>query len=95
MGYGAYTRDWGRARHAADTRFFVLESTLDIRLHWATHLWQAFLANFYDTNLEYRANRKLSLTGYFGYMQGLGSIEVIYPGDKNGSYGYGELRYRF
>jgi len=28
-------------------------------------------------------------------MQGLGSIEVIYPGDKNGSYAYGELLYRF
>jgi len=53
------------------------------------------LANFYDTNIEYRVNRKLTLTGYFGYMQGLGSIELIYPRDKNGSYGYGELLYRF
>jgi hypothetical protein len=53
------------------------------------------LANFYDTNVEYRANRKLTLTGYFGYMQGLGAIEVIYPDDKNGRYGYGEILYRF
>jgi len=53
------------------------------------------LANFYDTNFEFRANRKMTLTGYFGYMQGLGSIELIYPSDKNGSYGYGELLYRF
>jgi len=53
------------------------------------------LANFYDTNVEYRVNRKLTLTGYFGYMQGLGSIELIYPRNKNGSYGYEELLYRF
>jgi hypothetical protein len=53
------------------------------------------LANFYDTNVEFRANRKLTLTGYFGYMQGLSAIALIYPRDKNGSYTFGELLYRF
>jgi len=53
------------------------------------------LANFYDTNFEYRAHRKLTLTAYFGYMQGLASIELIYPKNKNGSYGYLESLFRF
>ena len=53
------------------------------------------LANFYDTNVDFRVNRKLTLTGYFGFMQGLASIDVIYPKDKNGSYGYLEMLYRF
>jgi hypothetical protein len=53
------------------------------------------LANLYDTNLEYRVNRKLTLTGYLGYMQGLASIELIYPKNKNGRFGFLELLCRF
>ena len=53
------------------------------------------LANFYDTNFEYRANRKLTVTAYLGYMQGLAAVEVIYPQDKDGRFGCLELLYRF
>jgi hypothetical protein len=53
------------------------------------------LANFYDTNFEYRANRKVTATAYIGYMQGLAAIEVIYPKNKDGRFGCLELLYRF
>ena len=53
------------------------------------------LANFYDVNFEFRANRKLTLTPYFGYMQGLAAMEAIYPVDKDGRFGFLELLYRF
>jgi hypothetical protein len=53
------------------------------------------LANFYDTNLEYRTNRHVTLTAYFGYMQGLAAMEFIYPSDKNGRFGFLEALIRF
>jgi hypothetical protein len=53
------------------------------------------LGNLYDTSLEYRPNRKLILTGYFGYTQGLADIKQIYPQGKDGRFGYLELLYRF
>ncbi|HLH31494.1 MAG TPA: alginate export family protein, partial [Terriglobia bacterium] len=53
------------------------------------------LANLYDTSVEYRPNRKLTLTGYFGYAQGLSVMEHIYPKGKDGNFGYAELLYRF
>jgi hypothetical protein len=53
------------------------------------------LANLYDTNFEYRASRKITLTAYFGYMQGLAAMEVIYPEDKNGRFGFLESLFRF
>ncbi len=53
------------------------------------------LGNLYDTSLEYRPNRKLILTGYIGYTQGLAAIEQIYPQGKDGRFGYLELLYRF
>ncbi len=52
------------------------------------------LANLYDANLEYRMNRKLTLTGYFGYMQGLAAIGHIYPLGKSGQLGYWEFLWR-
>jgi hypothetical protein len=53
------------------------------------------LGNLYDTSLEYRPNRKLILTGYIGYTQGLAAIKQIYPKGKDGRFGYLELLYRF
>jgi hypothetical protein len=53
------------------------------------------LGNLYDTSLEYRMNRNLTLTGYFGYSQGLAAMEQIYPQGKNARFGYLEGLYRF
>jgi hypothetical protein len=53
------------------------------------------LANLYDTSVEYRSNSKLTLTGYFGYAQGRGVMQQIYPKVKNGNLGYIEVLYRF
>jgi hypothetical protein len=53
------------------------------------------LGNLYDTNLEYRMNRRVTLTAYAGYTQGLAVMEEIYPRGKNGEFGYLELLYRF
>ena len=53
------------------------------------------LANLYDTSLEYRANRWTTLTGYFGYAQGLAAMEQIYPAGKNAEFGYVEAMFKF
>jgi hypothetical protein len=53
------------------------------------------LGNLYDTSLEYRPARKVTLTAYFGYTQGLASMEKIYTEDKDGRFGYLEFLYRF
>ena len=53
------------------------------------------LGNLYDTSVEYRMSRKVMLTEYFGYTQGLSAIEEIYPKGKGGEFGYVELMYRF
>jgi hypothetical protein len=53
------------------------------------------LANLYDTSVEYRPNSKLTLTGYFGYAQGLAVMQQIYPKGKDGNLGYIEVLYRF
>ena len=53
------------------------------------------LGNLYDTSVEYRMNRKLTVTGYFGYTQGLAAMEQIYPTGKDGRFGYLEAMYRF
>ena len=60
----------------------------------STSGWRS-LANLYDTSVEYRSNSKLTLTGYFGYAQGLGVMQQIYPKGKNGNLGYIEVLYRF
>jgi hypothetical protein len=52
------------------------------------------LGNLYDTNVEYRMNRKLTFTGYFGYTQGLAAMEQIYPQGKDGKFGYLEVLFR-
>lgn len=52
------------------------------------------LGNLYDTSFEYRATRKVTLTLYLGYTQGLAVIEHIYPGGKDGQFGYAEFMYR-
>lgn len=53
------------------------------------------LGNLYDTSVEYRANRKVTLTAYIGYTQGLAAMEAIYPQGKDGQFGYLEFLYRF
>jgi hypothetical protein len=53
------------------------------------------LGNLYDTGVDFRATRKLTLSAYFGYTQGLAAIEHIYPLGKDGSFSYLELLQRF
>jgi hypothetical protein len=55
---------------------------------------QRSLANLYDTSVEYRANRHMTFTAYFGYMQGLSVIRKIYPADQDGTFGYLEALLR-
>ena len=53
------------------------------------------LANFYDVSADYRVHPKATLSGYFGYAQGLATTASIYPKGKDGKFGYLELLYRF
>jgi hypothetical protein len=53
------------------------------------------LANLYDLSVEYRESRKITLTGYAGYAQGLAAMQQIYPRGKDGKFGYLEFMYRF
>jgi hypothetical protein len=53
------------------------------------------LANLYDTGADVRVNRRLNVGAYFGYAQGLGSIEQIYPRGNDGRFGYVEVMQRF
>ncbi len=53
------------------------------------------LGNLYDTSVEYRTNRALTMTAYLGYTQGLAAMELIYPQGKNAQFGYLEFLYRF
>jgi hypothetical protein len=53
------------------------------------------LANLYDTQVDYRFSRKITLTAYLGYAQGLSAIQQIYPGGTGGQFGYLEFLYRF
>ena len=53
------------------------------------------LGNLYDSGVDYRVTRKLTVSGYFGYTQGLAAMEQIYPQGKNGRFGYLELFQRF
>ncbi len=52
------------------------------------------LANLYDTQVEYRANRHASFTAYFGYMQGLAVMKAIYPAGRDGTFGYLEMLFK-
>ncbi len=53
------------------------------------------LGNLYDTGVDVRVNRRLTLSGYLGYTQGLAAMEQIYPNGKNGAFGYLELMHKF
>lgn len=53
------------------------------------------LGNLYDTSVECRLSRKVTLTAYLGYTQGLASMEQIYAVDKDGRFEYIEFFYRF
>lgn len=52
------------------------------------------LGNLYDTSVEYRANRHMTVTAYLGYTQGLATMEQIYPAGKDGRFGYVEALFR-
>jgi hypothetical protein len=52
------------------------------------------LGNLYDTSVEYRPNHHMTFTGYLGYTQGLSVMELIYPADKDGRFGYLEALFR-
>ena len=49
----------------------------------------------FDTGVDFRVNRRLTLSGYVGYTQGLAAMEQIYPKGKDGKFGYLELFQRF
>lgn len=53
------------------------------------------LGNLYDVGADYRVTRKLTVSGYFGYTQGLAAMEQIYPAGKDGKFSYLELLNRF
>ncbi|HEV3202647.1 MAG TPA: alginate export family protein [Bryobacteraceae bacterium] len=53
------------------------------------------LGNLYDTGVDYRVTRKLTLSAYMGYTQGLAVMEQIYPNGKDGRFGYLEFNQRF
>jgi hypothetical protein len=53
------------------------------------------LGNLYDTGVDFRVNRKLTLSAYLGYTQGLAAMEQIYPKGKDGRFGYLEVFQRF
>jgi hypothetical protein len=53
------------------------------------------IGNLYDTSFEYRPTRKLTLTAYLGYTQGLAVMEQIYPQGKDAQFGYLESLFRF
>ena len=52
------------------------------------------LGNLYDLGADYRVNPKMTVSGYFGYTQGLAVMEQIYPAGKDGKFGYLEFVYR-
>ncbi len=53
------------------------------------------LANLYDTQVEWRLNRSITATAYYGYASGRAALAAIYPRGKSGSLGYLELSYKF
>jgi len=53
------------------------------------------LGNLYDTSVEYRATRRATFTGYFGYAQGLATMQQVYPRGKDGEFGYLEVLFKF
>ncbi|MBM3813344.1 MAG: hypothetical protein FJW20_17100 [Acidimicrobiia bacterium] len=53
------------------------------------------LANLFDTGVDLRVTPQVTLSGYFGYAIGKSVTAAIYPRDKDGSFGYMELMYRF
>ena len=53
------------------------------------------LGNLYDASAEYRISRKITVTEYLGFTQGLAAMEQIYTKGKDGEFGYVEFLYRF
>ena len=53
------------------------------------------LANLFDIQTDIRFPHSASLTGYFGYAQGLAAMRAVYPRGQGGRFGFLELTYRF
>ncbi len=53
------------------------------------------LATLYDISADYRLDRHVTLSGYYGYANGKSVISAIYLKGKGGSLGYLEVFYRF
>jgi hypothetical protein len=53
------------------------------------------LANLYDSSLEYRPTRRVTVTAYCGFAQGRGAMAQIYPQGPNGEFWYLETMVRF
>jgi hypothetical protein len=53
------------------------------------------LANLFDIQADVRFPHSASLTGYFGYAQGLAAMRTVYPRGQSGRFGYLEMTYRF
>ena len=53
------------------------------------------LAGFYDMQADLRVSQAVSVTGYFGYVQGVAVMKAIYPPGKNGRLGFLEFTYLF
>jgi hypothetical protein len=52
-------------------------------------------ANLYDIAADYRITDRVSVNGYFGFANGRSVMKVIYPGGRDGKFGYLELNWRF
>ncbi len=53
------------------------------------------LANLYDVSADFNANAHLALGAYYGYADGKGVIQALYPKGANGNLGYLELLLKF
>ena len=45
--------------------------------------------------MDYRVNSAISITGYFGYAQGLAAAFAVYPHGKDAKLGYLAVAYKF
>jgi hypothetical protein len=53
------------------------------------------LANLYDTSVDVKLTKAVSMNLYYGHAQGLAAIKAIYPNGRSGNMGYVELMYKF
>lgn len=53
------------------------------------------LATLWDVSVDWNANARVTLSGYFGYAQGKGVVRAVYPRGQDARFGYLEMTYRF